>query len=181
MISFRYKTIFFFILLSSFLLLLYGKYHADKVNAEGLKAVMYFPVYLDKRLQNFSIMGPEEKILNKEYFSDGIFFLHFWATWCKSCEEELRSISRSEENNSRFLCISVDERREDAIQYVRQRELNINLFFDRGGEAARSLGSTKFPETYVVKNGRIILKFEGPRDWDNSSFIDFIHKYLERY
>ncbi len=167
--------------MASFFCLLYIKYRTEKVNEYEVKASLYFPAYLEKRPVKFSLMDSSRNIFDSNNLSKGVYFLHFWATWCKSCEEELLSISTIKEKEFNFFCISVDEELEVAINYLKDRNINCPFLFDRGGEVAKKLGSIKFPETYIVKNGNIILKFEGPRDWRDSGLLDFIRDYSKRF
>ncbi|MGC8927907.1 MAG: TlpA family protein disulfide reductase [Myxococcota bacterium] len=114
--------------------------------------------------------------IKRDSLSKGLVALHFWATWCSSCERELDSISKLTEKKISLYCISIDDDPTEAIEYLKKLNLKLPLYFDRNSVVAKRLGSSKFPETYILYNGKIILKFEGPRDWENKELIEFIYR-----
>lgn len=175
MISDRYKTIFFAFLLLSFSVFILGLYFVDLKSEKLIKASLFFPVYLDKKLPEISIYNAEGSVVKSDLLSKGLVLLHFWATWCSSCEKELYSLSNLNREKFSLFCISIDENPSDAIEYFKKRDLKIPLYFDKNSNVAKTLGSSKFPETYVLYNGKIILKFEGPRDWAEKDLIEFIY------
>lgn len=171
----KIRLSFFFLLLSSSLLLIAVKVYTNSRSEDLIKASMFFPIYLAQELPDINLVDESGNSISRDDISDGIVILHFWATWCKSCEQELYSISKIEAKDIKFFCISIDENSEAAVDFIKQRGLNLDLYFDKGGKSARLLGSFKFPETYVLVNGKIVMKFEGPRNWEDSDLMEFIH------
>jgi len=178
MLDFKYKVIFFVLLILSFLILLSGKAWHDQKSFRDYRASLLFPTYIDKTIPDIDIIDVNGEKISREDLLSGRSILHFWATWCKSCEQELYSISRLKRDGLKIYCISIDESKSDAIEYLKTRGIDIPLYFDVDHKTANRLGSYKFPETYLIKNGRIVLKFEGPRDWDNKTLLDFIMEKL---
>ncbi|MCX7944610.1 MAG: redoxin domain-containing protein [Deltaproteobacteria bacterium] len=138
------------------------------------KASSFFPVYLNTTLPPLRLTDMEGNVITENELRSGKFLLHFWATWCKSCEQELFSISGIKTTDIKIMCISIDDEPIDAINFLKNRNLNLNLYFDKAGKMAKILGSHKFPETYIIKNGKIVIKFEGPRNWEDKELINFI-------
>gem|GEM_PF-2373462 len=175
----KIRVSFFFLLLSSSLLLIAVKVYTNNRSEDLIKASMFFPIYLAQELPDINLVNEDGNSISKDDISDGIVILHFWATWCKSCEQELYSISKIEAKDINFFCISIDEDSEAAADFIKQRGLNLHLYFDRGGKVARLLGSFKFPETYILIDGKIVMKFEGPRNWEDSDLIEFIYNSVK--
>lgn len=172
----KIRIAFFLLLITSFSVLLTGRYLIWNKHKELINAAVFFPVYLDKvSLPQISLTDTNDKTITEKELSNGLFLLHFWATWCKSCEKELFEISRINKEGIKIICISVDEDPQEALRFVKERNLDINLMFDKGGNNAKILGTSKFPETYVINNGKVILKFEGPRNWTDENLIKFIY------
>ncbi|NJK89391.1 MAG: TlpA family protein disulfide reductase [Myxococcales bacterium] len=102
--------------------------------------------------------------------SDELVVLNFWATWCPPCVEEMPSfeaLARSFEGDDRirFLAVSTD----DSWQPVRDffdEPPPFPVLLDKEGGLAREYGTTKFPETYLLRNGEIVGYVVGPRAWD---------------
>jgi thiol-disulfide isomerase/thioredoxin len=105
-------------------------------------------------------------------YKDKVVFLNFWATWCPPCVEEMPSMLHLYDrmkNDDRFvlLAVSADESWDPVKKFFADRPLpGFKVLLDPGGKIAKQYGTTMFPETYVVVNGRIVGFIEGPRDWD---------------
>lgn len=111
--------------------------------------------------------------------SKGPVLINFWATWCPPCLEELPSIEtfsrQTSDNNSNpalikpnLITISVDDRIEDISKLESSLDFKptFSVMYDKEGELARSMGTTKFPETYLITpEGKVLYKWLGPQDW----------------
>ncbi len=176
MTPFKIKAFFFFLLVASLFLLIIWQYISCVKNETLIRTATLFPIYLNADLPPINLTDKDGKTITSRDINSGTYILHFWATWCKSCEKELFSISKSGIKDKKIMCISVDEEPEKAVRFLQERGLDIPLYFDIKGESATIMGSNKFPETYIVNNGKIILKFEGPRDWEDKSLVDLINE-----
>jgi peroxiredoxin len=181
MISHRVKTIYFILLLASLFSLIALKILSDERSGRLIDASLYFPVYLNNASFEINITGEDGSLVTEKNLQQGLYLLHFWATWCKSCEEELYKLNSLRDAGIRLLCISVDESIDVASQFLRERGINLPLYLDKDGENAKRLGTLKFPETYVVYDGRLILKFEGSRNWEDRSLINFVLNSVSSY
>jgi thiol-disulfide isomerase/thioredoxin len=105
-------------------------------------------------------------------YKNKVVFLNFWATWCPPCIEEMPSMVRLHErmkDDDRFvmLAVSADEGWDPVKKFFANRaQPKFKVLLDPSGQIAKQYGTTMFPETYVVVNGKIIGFIEGPRDWD---------------
>ena len=91
-------------------------------------------------------------------FAGKVVVLNYWATWCAPCLTELPSLDRLHRALSRdglvVLAVSVDEGGADVEGFVRERGFAFTVLRDRGGaQAARELGSTGYPTTFVIDRG----------------------------
>ena len=94
--------------------------------------------------------------------------IHFWATWCKPCLTELPSLIRLiREKKQAVIAISVDEDPRIAEAFVKKYKLtDLPLYFDPGGKLAKSLGTTKFPESYIATDtNSLSYHIVNQRDW----------------
>ena len=53
------------------------------------------------------------------------------------------------------------------------------VLLDPEGDIARQYGTTRFPETYVIIDGRVRGFIEGPRDWDSWFSEAYLQTFLE--
>jgi thiol-disulfide isomerase/thioredoxin len=100
-----------------------------------------------------------------------VVFLNFWATWCPPCIEEMPSMRRLNAklgSDPRFVMVAVsaDEGWPVVREFFLKEPPSFQVALDKEGALAREYGTTKFPETYVIVDGRIVGFIMGPRDWD---------------
>lgn len=121
----------------------------------------------------FSLESLDGKKVGIDDFKDKIVFLNFWATWCPPCVEEMPSMTRMFERVKAdprlvMLAVSTDDTWAPVREFFKDRALPAHhVLLDATGVVAKKYGTTMFPETYVIKNGRVIGFIEGPRDWDD--------------
>lgn len=99
-----------------------------------------------------------------------IVMVHFWATWCEPCREELPgllALARELERGGRFALVAVS---------VGDDWGEIRRFFDGtvpraiarpdDADVHRRFGVSTLPDTYVIDaSGDVIGRYAGARDW----------------
>ncbi len=104
-------------------------------------------------------------------FKGKTVFLHFWASWCPNCKEELPSIQalyNRKKSDPDFVFLSVAYREDPAktMDYLKANHYDIPLFTDPGEKAARTYGITGVPETFIIGADGILRKrVIGAGDW----------------
>lgn len=100
-----------------------------------------------------------------------VVFLNFWATWCPPCVEEMPSMERlfnklQSEPNFTMVPISVDKQWDEVHRFFRAYRPGFEILLDPDSSIASKYGSSVYPESYVIVDGRVRAFIEGPRDWD---------------
>ncbi len=114
-----------------------------------------------------------------------VVMVHFWATWCPPCVEEMPTLDRLHHSSLgkdfEMLAVSVDEGGAGAVApFIQKNRLNLPVLFDPGSEVARLYGTYKFPETYIVdRKGVVRYKAIGPRDWTEPANIQVLRNIIE--
>jgi len=114
-----------------------------------------------------------------------VVMVHFWATWCPPCVEEIPALDRLHHSSLgkdfEMLAVSVDEGGAGAVAaFIQKNKLNIPVLFDPGRDIAGLYGTYKFPETYIVdRQGVVRYKAIGPRDWTEPSNIQILRNIIE--
>ncbi|MBN2358158.1 MAG: TlpA family protein disulfide reductase [Deltaproteobacteria bacterium] len=110
--------------------------------------------------------------------------VHFWATWCPPCRDELRELeylTRRLRGRLQVLAITVDDEWGEVSRFFGDQAPTFVALWDRGRRAASSYGTQKFPETFLIDpQGRIVAKFIGPRDWNGAAALDYFGRVLGR-
>ena len=99
-----------------------------------------------------------------------VVLVHFWATWCPPCVEEIPTLERFYlqvlGTDIEVLAVSVDDSADALKTFLEKNKVHFPVLRDPGGKAAASYGTRKFPETYVVgRDGVVRYKVIGPMDW----------------
>lgn len=111
--------------------------------------------------------------------------LHFWATWCAPCVEELplldAAAGRYRARGFSVVPISMDSGHADRVRqfYTDHKITRLPLYFDRNNNAFRAAGIRGLPTTlFINAEGRVIGRADGPVDWKAKPTRAFIEKSL---
>jgi cytochrome c biogenesis protein CcmG/thiol:disulfide interchange protein DsbE len=113
-----------------------------------------------------------------------IVLVNFWATWCKPCEEEMPAMERLYRTlrpaGFELLAISVDEP-EAVVREFRDRiGVTFPILLDQGKSVATQWQTFAFPESLLVdRDGTILERYVGPREWDADAYVARLKRLLE--
>ncbi len=99
-------------------------------------------------------------------------FVHFWASWCKECKEEMPDIQalynrKKNDPNYVFITVIFNEDPKVSGKWLRDNNYDIPFYVDKNGRAARDYGLTGVPETFLVDpEGILRTRILGPTDWN---------------
>lgn len=115
-----------------------------------------------------------------------VVMVHFWATWCPPCVEELPTLERMYRSLSgkdfELLAVSVDEGGAGTVaSFLQRNRLALPVLLNPGGSVAKSYGTFKFPETYLLdRSGIVRYKVIGPADWSLPANIKAIRDMIDQ-
>ncbi|MFZ2099542.1 MAG: TlpA disulfide reductase family protein, partial [Oricola sp.] len=114
--------------------------------------------------------------------------LHFWATWCAPCREELPKLDRYAEFLStidirdRLIVIAVEPSPRAQIDAYLAQDLGLESFAvlqDRDDKSGPAFGLTGLPETVLLDaEGRIVGRHSGTLDWSDSKVLEELSAHL---
>ena len=98
----------------------------------------------------------------------GTVLVHFWATWCEPCLEELPRLAQLKVP---VIAVSEDRAGADVVNAYLSRHPDLAKFtivLDSGRHVARQLGIAMVPSSLVVKDGHEYRRLEGSGRWDEA-------------
>ena len=151
------------IVLGIFLILLTQKGKGPQVR----KAVMGL------KAPEFTLLDKNGTSIKLSQFKGKTVFLHFWASWCKECKDELPAIQalyNRRKADPAFVFLSVVYREDPAKtrDYIRVNNYDIPVFTDPEARTARTYGVSGVPETFIIDPEGILQKrVIGPGRWED--------------
>jgi thiol-disulfide isomerase/thioredoxin len=109
-------------------------------------------------------------------FSGKPVFINFWATWCPPCRAEMPSIlelMKKTGDNATFIFIT-NESPEKVEPFLKKQGWDLPVYYP-AENAPKVFQAKSLPTTVVIsKNGEIIHRSEGMRDWDNDKAVELL-------
>jgi len=121
--------------------------------------------------------------ISLEGLGDRVVLINFWATWCKPCEDEMPAMERLyralRPEGFELLAISVDDATEPVRTFRDRLALTFPILMDSDQEVAKRYQTYRFPESLLVdRNGIVIERYIGPREWDAEAYVSRIQRLL---
>jgi peroxiredoxin len=112
-----------------------------------------------------------------------VVLLNFWATWCKPCEAEMPAMQRLHTalagSDFALLAVSTDAGRDEVARFQQKMGLTFPIALDPSKHVSNEYQSYRFPESYLIdREGRILSRYIGPRDWDSPIYVDRIRRVI---
>jgi peroxiredoxin len=116
-------------------------------------------------------------------FKGKVVFLNFWTTWCPPCRIEMPSMQKlyDQLKHRDFAMVAVDlqEPVSQVEAFVKKFKLSFPMLLDSKGEVGRQFGIRALPTTFILdKEGGIIGRVYGPRDWSDAKAIDLFEHLM---
>ena len=142
-------------------------------------------IHESDRAPEFRLQALDGRAVSLADFRGKVVMVHFWATWCPPCVEEMPTLEKLYRSlgstDFEILAVSVDEGGAGAVaEFMQRNGLSLHVLLDPGGSVAGHYGTFKFPETYIVdRGGAVKYKAIGPRDWTAPANMNAISGLIE--
>ena len=140
----------------------------------------YNNILKNLKVQTNNKLIPEFKIEN----SSEHIFIHFWATWCGPCRNELPELEKIYINYKEkvdFILISCDNSKLDIDTYIFNNNFTFPVGYDLNNKISnlfsiRSIPSSSFIK-YIGNNNYTVENIVGSMDYDtlNKTFDSFVN------
>lgn len=113
-----------------------------------------------------------------------VVLINLWTTWCPPCREEMPSMERLyqqlKDRGFVLLAVSQDEGGQAVVEpFVKQLALSFPVLVDPEHQVGDRYGVWGYPESFLIdREGRIVERVIGPRDWASAAQIAAIERLL---
>lgn len=111
-------------------------------------------------------------------------FVHFWASWCGPCREEMPAIQRMwdtlEDEGLKIALVNTAEDEDTVFSFLAAHAPTIRPLMDRDGQVTEGWEPRGLPATYLVDaQGQVQYQAIGGRPWDEPAYLDFLRSLIK--
>lgn len=134
------------------------------------------------RAPNFSIVTDQGRRVTPLSFGGKVLVLNFWATWCAPCVAEIPSLNEFQKRFAKpgvvVVAISVNKTQQKYRAFLDRIHVSFETARDPSANISAEYGTFQYPETYIIKDGRIVRKFANAEDWTSDEMMQYIQSLL---
>ena len=144
------------------------------------------PIPPDTDPLEIKLEDPTGRPISLGEFRGKIVFINFWTTWCLACVIEMPSMQKLhqkfKDKDFVMVAINLQESASRVEQFYKEHKLTFTTLLDTTGDVGAGLGIRSIPTTFILdKNGRIIGKALGPREWEGKKSIALFEYLTDSY
>ena len=133
-----------------------------------------------------TLSDPTGRPVSLSEFRGKIVFVNFWTTWCLACVIEMPSMEKLhqefKDKDFKMVAINLQESAARVKQFYEEYKLTFTTLLDITGDLGAALGIRSIPTTFILdKDGRIIGKALGPREWESKKSIALFEYLTKSY
>lgn len=126
----------------------------------------------------FTLQNEKGESLSLDSLRGKVVLVHFWATWCAPCANELPTmeslIKRFLPEDFALVAVSVDEGGAKSVKEFRKKvRFDFPVYLDSDQKVVDSYGTFRLPESYLInREGILVKKIIGPQDWGGARWVE---------
>jgi len=150
------------------------------------KSVKIVPIEIGLPAPDFTFPGINGKMVSLSDFRGKVVLVNIWATWCASCVDEMPSMERLYQNlkgkDFEILAVSIDSLGVKVVApFMKKYKLTFPALIDSSGTIGAGYRTTGVPESFIIdKNGILVKKIIGPRDWAQPELLRFFQDLIQK-
>ena len=134
----------------------------------------------------FKLKDLNGKMVGLSDYRGKIVFLNFWTTWCPTCRVEMPSMEKLHQKFKdqafAMVTINLQESVAQVNSFFKEYKLTFTALLDSDGDVGIQYKIYSIPTTFILdKEGRIIAKAVGPREWDSKKSIALFGHLVNQY
>ncbi len=134
------------------------------------------------RAPDFSIKTDQGREVTPTSFGGKVLVLNFWATWCAPCVEEIPALNEFQKQFAKagvvVVAISVDKNPQKYRNFLERIPVSFETARDPDANVSAEYGTFQYPETYIIKDGRVVRKFPNAENWVSDDIRQYVESLL---
>jgi cytochrome c biogenesis protein CcmG, thiol:disulfide interchange protein DsbE len=130
----------------------------------------------------FAITTDQGQRVTPTSFGGKVLVVNFWATWCSPCVQEIPSLNAFQKRFAGrgvvVVAISIDKNQQKYRGFLDRIHVSFDTARDPGADIANEYGTFQYPESYIIKDGRIVRKFDNAADWTSDDITQYVESLL---
>lgn len=135
-----------------------------------------------QRAPEFSIVTDQGKRITPTSFGGKILVLNFWATWCSPCLQEIPSLNQFQQEFAPkgvvVVAVSIDKNEQKYRNFLKRIPVAFETIRDPKADLSGTYGTFQYPETYIIKDGRVLRKFPEGENWLSDDIQSYVRSIL---
>ena len=155
----------------------------ETVNANEIKVPFGIRSYDIGTAQNFTLNNTVGEKFELKNSKGHWVFLHFWASWCGPCREEMPAVQKladSLQNESfQIVMINTAEDEDTIFEFLASIDVELNSLMDVDGLVTEIWQPRGLPTTFLINpKGEVKYQAIGGREWGKDEYIQFIRRLI---
>ena len=131
---------------------------------------------------SFRVTTDQGQVVTPTRFGGKVLLLNFWATWCAPCVSEIPSLNQLQQrlkgDGAVVLAVSIDKNDRKYRAFLDRFHVTFDTARDPEADISSSYGTFQVPETYIIKDGKIVRKLIGEQNWSGENTVEYIKSLL---
>jgi peroxiredoxin len=113
-----------------------------------------------------------------------VVVVNFWSSWCTPCRREMPALEQAWQRLRPFgvtvLGVAMQDDPEVVGRFLQESGVTFTILMDPDGKASQRWPFSGIPATFVLdRQGRMVYRALGLREWDNDEIIDRLIELAE--
>ncbi len=135
--------------------------------------------------QNFTLNDIDGEAFELNKSKGHWIFLHFWASWCGPCKEEMPMIQKlsdvMKDEKFQVVMINTAEDEDTIFEFLSAIDIKLNSLMDVDGLVTEAWKPRGLPTTFLINpEGEVKYQAIGGREWDKLLYTDFLKQLIHK-
>lgn len=157
----------------------------QSTSADDIKVPFGIRHYDIGHAQNFTLNDVDGEKFELRKLEGQWVFLHFWASWCGPCREEMPAIQTLSETMKgekfQVVMINTAEDEDTIFEFLGAINVDLNSLMDVDGLVTEVWKPRGLPTSFLIDpEGKVKYQAIGGREWEKPEYINFLKQLLKQ-